>query len=110
MAEIITITTAGITIITFTDDRIAEIIIDPAATPEHVLDAVDLARLLLAHGITVAKIVKRPGINAAHQGELQTKHKSETTKIAIPAGIVTASELTQVLRVLGLIQSSPKEN
>jgi hypothetical protein len=58
MAEITTITTAGITIITFTDDRIAEIIIDPAATPEHVLDAVDLARLLLAHGITAAKIIR----------------------------------------------------
>ena len=31
------------------------------------------------------------------------KHKPETTKIAIPTEIVTASELTQVLRALGLI-------
>lgn len=37
------------------------------------------------------------------------KHKPET-EIAIPTGIVTATELSQVLRALGLIQSSPEEN
>jgi hypothetical protein len=65
----------GITIITFTDDGIAEIIIDPAATAEHVLDAMDLTRAMLEHGITAVRVLKskpvtgEPAINIAHKGE-----------------------------------------
>ena len=45
-------------LIIFGDSRMAEIVIDPAATTEHVLDAMDLVRLLLAHGVTAAKIIR----------------------------------------------------
>jgi hypothetical protein len=42
----------GVTIITFTDGRIAEVVIDRSATAEHVLDAMDLVRIMIAHGVT----------------------------------------------------------
>jgi hypothetical protein len=48
----------AMSLIIFGDTRMAEIIIDPAATAEHVLDAMDLVRLLLAHGVIAAKIVR----------------------------------------------------
>lgn len=48
----------AMSLIIFGDTRMAEIIIDPAATAEHVLDAMDLVRLLLAHGVTAAKIIR----------------------------------------------------
>ena len=45
----------GVTITTFTDGRIAEVIIDRSATPEHVLDAMDLVRVLIADGVRRGK-------------------------------------------------------
>jgi hypothetical protein len=48
----------GITIVTFTDDRTAEICLDHLASAEHVFDAMDLARLMLKHGITAVKIIR----------------------------------------------------
>jgi hypothetical protein len=79
MTDITTITTNGVTIVKFTGG-IAEIIIDPAAPAEHVLDAMDLARIMLAHDAIAAKVVnpiqtqtgKRattPVINVAHNEE-----------------------------------------
>lgn len=59
-----------ITLIRFDDAGIAEIVLYPSASSEHVLDAGDLARLLLVHGITVAKVAnpnpaEAPGIKVA---------------------------------------------
>lgn len=62
----------GGTITTSTDGRIAEIIIDRSAAPEHVLDAMDLVRVLIADGVVAAKVIKlepatgEPAINVAH--------------------------------------------
>ena len=47
----------AVTIVTFTDDRIAEIRLDHSASAEHVLDAMDLVRLMLKHGVVAAKII-----------------------------------------------------
>jgi hypothetical protein len=50
----------GITIITFTDGRAAEIIINS----ENVPDAMGLVRELLAHDVTAAKIIKEVSAKA----------------------------------------------
>jgi hypothetical protein len=50
----VTNTTTGITLITITG-KIAEIIIDPTSKA---ITADELARFMLAHGITVAEIIK----------------------------------------------------
>jgi hypothetical protein len=42
----------------FNDDRLAEIVLDRSATPEHVLDAMDLCACCLAHGVTAARIIR----------------------------------------------------
>jgi hypothetical protein len=41
----------------FNDDRLAEIVLDRSATIEHVLDAMDLVRLMLQHGITAVEVI-----------------------------------------------------
>ena len=50
--------TAGVIIITFTNGGIAEVVIDPSATTAHILDAMDLVRAMLAHGVLAAKIIR----------------------------------------------------
>src|SRR5512135_1556352 len=46
----------GVTIVKFTDGRIAEIVLDRSGITEHVLGAMDLVRLMLQAGITAASI------------------------------------------------------
>ena len=49
---------SALTLRIFNDGRLAEIVLDRSATTKHVLDAMDLVRLLLAHGVTSAKIIR----------------------------------------------------
>jgi hypothetical protein len=55
----------------FNDDRLAEIVLDRSATIEHVLDAMDLVRLMLQHGVTAVEVIHNsrapgePAINVA---------------------------------------------
>lgn len=65
-----------VTLIRFDDGQIAQIVLDHSATPEHVLDTMDLVRLMLQHGVTAAAIKFQtdpatggPGSNAASFGK-----------------------------------------
>jgi hypothetical protein len=55
--------TPTVTLVTFTEGGTAEIVIDRTASTEHIMDAMDLARLMLQHNVTTAaiKFQNRPG-------------------------------------------------
>jgi hypothetical protein len=53
------------TITLFDDGRLAEVVVGRAATA---FDAMELARLLLAHGITAAKIIRHSEIDNPSDG------------------------------------------
>jgi plasmid maintenance system antidote protein VapI len=63
----------------YTNGRMAEIILEEAS---EVPDAIDLARMLIVHGATAAKIVKsksvtgEPAINIAHNVKVNTNVKT----------------------------------
>jgi hypothetical protein len=59
-------TTVAVTIIIFADGRMAEIIINSTAKP---ISADELLRLMRAHGVTAAKIIRiQPQKKARHRG------------------------------------------
>jgi alkyl sulfatase BDS1-like metallo-beta-lactamase superfamily hydrolase len=61
--------TPAVTIVTFVDGGTAEIVIDRAASSEHIMDAMDLVRLMLQHGVITAAIKFRNS-NTQTTGEL----------------------------------------